>query len=230
MKKVIAIMLLSVMLTACTGVGSEDVTETTVHVCETCVNCETGSGEGEPDVTETVETSETTTVEVSEPVETTVPREVSPEELIEAFNDGVRAQAVAYAGLIAYIDMDIETMKRLMVTQEEAELYLSGYAMEGYGHLCDELMLWEKEAKIIWEETEGWHDLTEMEQKLKKGRSFETIVYTGLDPWQSGYTSRDGYAGFAYDIRCVINTTFWISISIVKSEDEWKIYAIGCGR
>ncbi|MCL2634979.1 MAG: hypothetical protein FWD34_10785 [Oscillospiraceae bacterium] len=232
MRKVIAVVVVSVMLTACTGAGSEDVTETTVHVCEACERC---LGEDEHDVTETVAASETTTVEVSEPVETTVPREVSPEELIEAFNDGVRAQEVAFRGAIAHLDKNIEEMKRLMVTEEEAELYLSGYdmesyAMRGYEWLLKDLAAWEASEQIIWEETEGWHDLTEDEQKLRKGWGFETVRNIGLEPGEPYYTYRDGYAGFTYKIGCEIVHTFWAGISLVRIEGEWKVYSIGYTR
>ncbi|MCL2634997.1 MAG: hypothetical protein FWD34_10875 [Oscillospiraceae bacterium] len=230
MRKVIAVVLLSVMLTACTGVGSDEATETTVHVCTSCANCETSSGEDEPDVTETVETSETTTVEVGEPVETTVPREVSPEELIEAFNDGVRAQEVAFRGAIAHLDKNIEAMKQLMVTPEEAELYLCSYRMENYERLLKDIVAWEASEQIIWEETEGWHDLTEDEQKQRKGRSLETISYIGLEPGEPFYTFGDGYAGFSYKIGCEISYTFWAGVGVVKTEQGWKMYSIGYTR
>ncbi|MCL2634977.1 MAG: hypothetical protein FWD34_10775 [Oscillospiraceae bacterium] len=230
MKKVIAVVVVSVMLTACTGVGNEDVTETTVHVCETCESC---SGEDEPNVTETVVTTISEPVEVTEPVETTVTREVSPEELIEAFNDGVRAQEVAFKALKLYMKRDYEALRKLMVTEEEAEFYLSGYRTDKYEEFMEDLIWWEECKLIVWEETDGWEELSEVDKRRKSGRIYEDVESVWLIPMNPmGYTVEDGYAIFGYEFEYggvvgdYLQVIRRMAVSAVRTEQGWKVYEV----
>ncbi|MCL2634974.1 MAG: hypothetical protein FWD34_10760 [Oscillospiraceae bacterium] len=189
MKKVIAIMLLSVMLTACTGVGSDEATETTVHVCTSCANCETSSGEDEPDVTETVATTISEPVEVSEPVETTETHEVLPYEVAWLFDEGKRAYDVAYNATMAYLRYDEETLIPYMIGRYEAFAYFSHGEWEvwreaglEYGYSYEEMPYWTEK------------DVDDIEIKIM----YPTMYLSSNRAWFEFNVNIDSHRNFKY--------------------------------